>query len=243
MKKALTSCSRIEQSKSGKHCALGLSLAALLFAGNVAQAALIETTLGNNNPGFAAGSSTSFSQVSSAQSGQPAPFDQGYGNDLLSNFNQSWTFNFAAINDPIQSAQIAFGIVDTDSGSPGDQIDFFSVDGVDLTASLNSLFEASASATGVYDVFTLSLNSIFSNLTDGSVTVALGLKGPVVNRGIPGVTQDQTVNFNGAALIYSTLSIQTQTTNNNVPEPSVLLLMMSGLLSVFGFKARNARFS
>ena len=80
-----------------------------------AHAATITTTLGNDTPGFNDGDTPPLvPDILNAQSGQPAPFDVGIGHELFGpDFSASWTFNYGALLDPIQSADITIGILDT----------------------------------------------------------------------------------------------------------------------------------
>lgn len=189
-------------------------------------------TLGNVAPGFNDGDSVDIFQLIAAQAGQPAPFDQGYGSDPVSNFNQSWTFNYAAPGS-FNTATVEIGIVDDDSGSTGSQLASFLLDGNSLTLDLDALMTSGAS--GQYRVYSVNIpNALFAALNDGSATFALALQGPVQNPdlfGGPPVTES----FNGANLIYSRLSFTTAA----VPEPSPLIL--AGAASVVGLVSLRLR--
>jgi hypothetical protein len=115
--------------------ALGLALAGAIPA----TAATI--TLGDQD--FADGTLLpgGTAQFLAPQGGEPAPIGQFLGSDVSStSFSASWIFNLGA--GPVTSASITFGIADHDSAAPGNQLLSFSVDGVDLTATLDALFEA-----------------------------------------------------------------------------------------------------
>jgi hypothetical protein len=231
----------------GRRVALGLSLAALMLAVSPVQATTISTTLGNANSGFAVGSVPGFPATIAAQSGQPAPFNSACGAEISagSNCTAAWTFSYSIpITDTITSAMISLGIVDTDSGSITTPFKMFSINNVDFTSTMNALSQSTGFKTtsGAYELYTFNLsNTVLASLANGSATVNLALQGPVINPGLPGISGPQTVNFNGASLIFSTLSIVTlpRTIINNVPEPSVLLLMMAGLFCAAGFKTRR----
>jgi len=211
---------------------LATGLVFALGATQVASAAIITTSLGNTTPGFSDGSIQIASDIGLAQGGQPAPFDTGYGTDGLfgGNFSQGWTFNYGAISDTILGASLTIGIYDHDSSASGDQLASFGIEGNDLTATLNGLFEAGGGAADAqYNEYTIALGAgLFSDLADGTSTVSLALQGlglaPIL---FAGGFQETTTN--GANLIFSTLTIETQDAQT-VPEPGSLALTGLGFL-------------
>ncbi len=216
-----------------------LLLMGLLGLTGIAQATVITSTLGNSTPGFNDGDTPAVFLVGAAQSGQPAPFDQSYGNDILPSdfFNVSWNHSYVPIVDTILSAIITFGIVDHDSSASGNQLDSFIFDGTDLTTDLNLLFEAAGEgADGQYDIYSLALpNIIFADLTDGLATVALSLQEPGLVTPLfplPGPNPPIESISNGANLIFSSLEITTREATP-VPEPSALALSLLGLGILF----------
>ncbi|HVE15972.1 MAG TPA: PEP-CTERM sorting domain-containing protein [Chthoniobacterales bacterium] len=154
-----------------------------------------------------------------ASVGEPAPFDLVYGGDVAGpDFSQSWTFNYAATPD-IQAATITIGIYDHDSIATGPQVAFFGVDGIDLTAPLNTAFEGHGGASGEYNIYTVTLPpSAWLSLTDGTATFTLTLKN---GYGAQGDTTN-----NGAGLDFASLTYA-------VPEPGTCLLVALGLGGVW----------
>ncbi|WDD97301.1 PEP-CTERM domain protein [Thalassomonas actiniarum] len=222
-----------------------LCLISMLILPNIANAGFISVTLGNDSPGFADGSTpTVFPEITGAQSGQDAPFDQGYGADGLfgGSFDQNWTFAYAAIATTITNATLTIGIADHDSSASGSQVGDFSLDGTGnalLSADLDTLFEAAGGATdGQYKVYTLSLDSsLFGELADGSATAALRLSGPGLVPDIFSGGFAETAN-NGAFLIYSTLTITfDDPPTGDVPEPGAFALLALSLLLLYGKKS------
>ena len=205
----------------------------LMAVANLAQAGMLTTSLGNTSSGFNDGDTVEAPAIGTAQAGQPAPFDSSKGNDISTDnvLDESWTFNYAAIADPIVTASLSFGIWDHDSAATGDQLADFRVDGNDLTATLNPLFEADASGDLVYNVYTLALDSLLADLADGSLTVELTLAAPGLVTPLfplPGPNPVEESVGNGGALIFSTLMIETRDGEVPVPGPGALSL---GLLA------------
>jgi hypothetical protein len=205
-----------------------------------AHAAIITTTLGNNSPGFNDGDWPALiPDILNAQSGQPAPFDQGYGHEVLGpHFSGSWAFNYGALPDPILSANITIGIIDHDSTASGSQLALFTIDGNDSTSALDASFEGSGGTDNEYNVYTINLGAVvFADLVDGSVSVALDLNGPGLQTPLfpfPGPNPSVEGDYNAAHLIFSTLSITTQA----VPIPATMLLLGSGLIGLIGFRRK-----
>ncbi len=203
------------------------TLAFVFLAGQL-EAGLITQTLGNGTPAFADGDALTILDLLAAQSGQVPPFDAGIGIEILGpNFSADWTFAYG-IADPILSASIVIGIADHDSAASGSQLASFGFDGHDLSGDLDTLFEASSSGDQVYNVYTIPLLPLlFPSLADGAATFSLALSGPGLVTALPifggGVSESS---FNGAHLIFSTLSITTEDTvpPPDVPEPATTLL-------------------
>ncbi len=91
--------------------AFAFLLTLLAGASAWAHADTVIVTLGNAMPGFDDGDQPDLvPDVLDAQTGQPAPFDTGIGNQLFGpNFSALWTFNYA-LGSPIISALITIGI-------------------------------------------------------------------------------------------------------------------------------------
>ena len=213
-----------------------------------ATAAIITTTLGNNAPGFADGSTPPLAPplfdpgadtILKAQSGQASPFDAGKGSDLFGDLSELWTFNYAAITDTIVSASLALGIVDHDSAAGGDQVALYEIDDNGLTSALNTEFEAAGGGDGEYNVYTLNLgSSVFTDLADGMSIIELTLLGPGLQTALLGGAVTETT-YNGAHLIFSTLTIETQDpTIPAVPIPAAAPLFLSAI-AAFGLYRRR----
>jgi hypothetical protein len=146
------------------------------------------------------------------------------------NCDKSWTFNYVIpAGETITAASLSVGLWDLDSTQAGNQVALYQVNGGDvLTGSLNTAAEALNGGTGSvnteYDVFTFSLSN-FGALSGGSSTVHLTFQGP--GGGLFGPTD-----FNGGAILFSTLNLTTQGSTpppGNVPEPASLLLVLTGV--------------
>ncbi len=171
----------------------------------------------------------SASEFDAASAGEPAPFDRSRGSDSGAAFSEAWTFAYAA--GPVYSASITIGIADHDSAAAGNQVEKFSVDGIDLTFLLNTAFNAEGGTQDEYNVYTINIPSIaFADLADGLATFLLILQGPGLG-GTPGSTSGTTPS-NGAGLDYAMLSL-------NVAEPMSLALFATGLS--LGFLVRRGR--
>jgi len=222
---------------------LSLSLAAgLALTALPGSAAVITVNRGNTSPGFINGSVPDLlTEILPAQTGQPVPFDQGYGDEFLSNFTASWSFTYAPVVGTITGATISIGIADHDSAASGSQLLTFLVDGGNQTTLLDALFEGSGGTDGEYNVYTVSLpGSLFASLADGTAPVTLTLKGPglAVDLFAPGGPAVAETGFNGAFLINSTLQITTQDFAP-VPEPPTYAMLLSGLGGLAWFKRRR----
>lgn len=221
-----------------------LTITALIALGGfqAASAVAISNSLGNTTPGFNDGDTPAVFVVGGAQSGQPVPFDTGYGTDGLfgGNFDQNWTHNYGAILGPIQSASITIGIYDHDSSASGSQLSAFSIDGNDLTSSLDTLFETAGDGLdNMYNVYTINLGAaLFASLADGSALVALALMGPGQVPDLFGGGISET-NTNGANLIFSTLDIEYRDPNlPPIPVPAAAPLFLTAI-AAFGLYRRR----
>ena len=179
------------------------------------RALAVDVTLGDQdfvNGQILAGSVAEFN---AASAGEPVPFDRFYGSDFNPPYSQSWTFNYAPL--PVSSASITLGIFDHDSQAPGNQVASFTVDGVDVTALLNTAFESSGGQHGEVNVYTVALPAAaFPVLSDGAATFQLTLTGPGLGTGgeiLPG---------NGAGTDFATLSV--------VPEPAAAIAALAAML-------------
>ncbi len=169
---------------------LGLFLGATLIP---ATGFALSATLGQQD--FSNGQAVTLSQVLAASAGEAAPFDDFYGSDPYGpNFNKSFTFTYAP--ESLTWATLTFGLIDGDGDEVGTQLSSFSLDGMDLTALMTPLIEATHHATA--DIVVLALpSSALALLSDGSATFNLALKGPSKIGELP---------YNGAGLDFANLS-------------------------------------
>ena len=209
-----------------KSIAAPLIAAALTF-GSAANAAVTTQMLGDAD--FTNGQTVGTGVFTGANAGDPAPFNQFIGSDVTGpNFSASFTFSYGAIAAPITSATILLGLYEGESAASGSQVASFTVDGIAITALLNTAMETTPGAISQENYYTVSLpGTTFAALADGSATFLLNLQGPGL--GALGETT-----FNGAGLDFATLTINSQPQGGRpVPEPatwSVLLLGGVGLL-------------
>ena len=178
---------------------------------------------------FADGTTPTTGDFLAAGAGEPTPFNGVFsGSDTTGpNFSTSWTFSFGALSN-ITGGNLVLGIYDHESAATGDQVSSFTLNGIDLTSALNTVFESQGGARSEDNVYTLALpSSTFAALATGSVTFALSLQGPGL--GLFGNTD-----FNGAALDFSTLDIATQ---QNPPPPVPVPVPATSVLFLLGISA------
>jgi hypothetical protein len=204
-----------------------------------ADAGMIVDSEGNPSSGFVDGQTLTTAELIAA-----APTIGTFGSsDSFLNFNGTWTHTFGAIADPITSALLTFGIYDSEGGSVGvseanpleevtlsdEQLDFFDVGAGDIDlkdALIAAGFEDAGQALNAqYEIYTVVLpNSTFADLATGTLEVDLGLKGPVFSPAALVFLDDIVQQFNGAHVVYSTLTINTEDNGGVVPEPAAGLI-------------------
>jgi PEP-CTERM motif len=231
-----------------------LALLCAALAASAAWAGPVTATAGKD-PGWASGFTPDlFADLIPFWStpGLAAPFNGSIGDDVVGpNFTASWTIGGYSAPSTVASSTFTLGIWDHDSGATctasdgtyagscpgGDAVKSFKVDGVDLTSQLNAAFDASGGGYNEYDVYTLTLPGSVDALLSGSssASVSLTLQGPGLVFDISTFGYDQTPD-NGAAVMYSTLTMEGAT--SPVPEPSSLVLICTGFaaLAIIGRK-------
>ena len=211
-----------------KHTLLVAPMLAVAMAYSPLANADVIQTLGGKS--FTNGQQVGAGTFNMTNASQPAPFNAFIGSDPNGpNFSASWTFNYGAIADTITGATLEIGLLDGDAAAPGNQVASFTIGSVDLTSLLNTVMEADPGLNSheYWDTVMLP-SSAFSLLAGGSPTVSLTLQGPGL-----GVLNPPTTLFNGAALDFSTITINTATA---VPGPIAgaglpgLILASGGLL-------------
>lgn len=210
----------------GRRYGLMIGLAAAVLGGGTGIGmADVFVTLGEQD--FVNGAILTLDAFNSASVGEPAPFNGFMGSDPGGTvLDATWTFNYAA--GPVTGGALVFGIYDHDSQASGSQVASFLVDGVDLTAMLDALFESSGGAQTEYNVYTIALPaSTFAALSDGTATISLTLSPPSLGGGgeLPG---------NGAGLDFSTLRL------SQIPAPGAAVLGLIGLGSITRLRRRMA---
>lgn len=213
-----------------KNAIATVSMIIVAFAATAApgSAAIMTFTFGEQD--FTDGEMAFFPTFQAMGAGEGFPFEDFIGSDAATgSFSLDLLLAYGAILDPIVSASIAFGILDHDSAASGSQLSSFLVDGNDLTAALDALFEAGGgAASNQYNVYSLALP--VATLADGSALFSLALQGP--GFGILGETT-----ANGAGLDFISLEIVTSTPTPT-PEPGTSLMV---LLAAAALAARPLR--
>lgn len=199
-----------------------------LLAGSQLASANTIVTLGDQD--FADGDTPATLPFQTAGGGEPAPFNGVViGSDVTGpNFSANWTFSYGAIADIITGGSLILGIYEHDSIAPGNQVASFTVNGVDLTGALNTLFESHGGGSREDNVYTLTLPaSTFAGLASGTVNVSLSLASP-------GWGLFDKTPFNGAGLDFSTLNVVT-----TIPEPLSSTLLLIGVPAVLAAARRK----
>ena len=214
-----------------------------------ANAGLINSNLGNTAHGASAldGTVYTLAEIQAIQAGQSAPFDLAIGSDVFSELQHAlWSHSYGVITDSIVSATFTFGIIDHDSAGIGSQLSHFVLGNVDTTTTLDNLFEAvgNQSTDHQYKQYMITLDSSYhAALASGLFNVDLMLGGSgLQTRAVFLGGGEVDSPFNGFFLTHSSLSITTEDSSGQnpqpVPEPSTLLLFA---LSIIGLNSRFKR--
>lgn len=208
--------------------------------------ATITSTLGIQNHADTAGAT--FVAAFDVTGETASPFNQtliGFDADAGdggSDFDATWTHTYAPILQTITSATITFGLWEHDSGEPGDQVGLFSLNTTNnLTLQANTALNATGGTTdsftgnSEYNVYTITLPAaVYTALATGGAQFRLQLQGPVESLFGP-------VAFNGAAIDFATLTINTRdggTTGPEIPEPATFVLAGVALPLLWALRRR-----
>ena len=234
---------------------LPLALLCMALAASAAWANPITATAGKD-PGWASGFLPDLFGDLIPFWGTPglaAPFNGSIGDDVIGpNLSASWTIGGYSAPSTVTNATLTIGIWDHDSGATctaadgtfagscpgGDAVKSFSIGGVDLTSQLNTAFDASGGGFNEYDVYTLTLPGSVDAVLGGSssAAVSLTLQGPGLVFDLGTFQYDKT-SFNGGAVMFSTLTMDGQT--SSVPEPSSITLACAGLAGLLLMLSRR----
>lgn len=158
-------------------------------------------------------------------SSDPAPFNDLSGGDTTGNASFSFTFAFAVPVSPVTSASILLSLYELDSIAAGNQIGSFTLNGLDFTANLNAISEASPAANSTIKYLDLVLPaSAYAQIQTGTVNIFLSFAGPG-----QGVLNPPTT-FNGGGIDFAQLTYDTV---QGVPEPSTFILAVGGGLAIY----------
>lgn len=194
----------------------------------------IVVSLGNTASGFTSGENPITSaSIATAQFGQTMPFGAPCGSVLVA-CSTNWTFDYSIPSgQTVTGATLTLGIYNVDpvgmAGNSSPAGTYALVGGDNLTSLLNTAADGlnggAGSTNKEYDVLAVTIPSSSFTLLDGGVaTIDLALQGHGV--GVLGPTADH-----GAALLFSTLDLQTMQTGQTetVPEPSMLSILLAGI--------------
>ena len=206
----------------------------LAFLAVHVHAATISATLGDQD--FTHGSIVSPATFAEASVNEPIPFQSLRGGDATGHFNETFTFHYDAVADPIVSATLQIGTYELESLASGNQIALFSLLGSsDLTALINAAAEGSPGDIAQVKVYTISIpSSGFAALSSGVASFQMTTQGP--GRGMAGQQY-----YNAVGLDFATLMILTGSQEYTRyyapigglenPEPSTISLLFLGLLA------------
>lgn len=168
---------------------------------------------------------SNFFAFDAASRGEAAPFDRFRGSDPgyagpiddeppTESFDEQFTLTLEP--GSYASGDFTLGIYDHDSATPGSQLFYFGVDGVDLTTLLDQALESRGGTQAEYNVYTIALPAAaLAEFADGAGTFRLALQGPTI------AESGESLPYNGAGLDFARLDLVPAGTGSSDPAGAV----------------------
>lgn len=203
---------------------LAAAVAGVVVITMSAGTALAATAVGGVQD-FTDGTIVGYYAFNAASRGEAAPFDRFRGGDTVyagpigeepptPSFDEQFTLTL----DPgsYASGDFTLGIYDHDSATPGSQLFYFGVDGVDLTTLLDQALESRGGTQAEYNVYTIALPAAaLAEFADGAGTFRLALQGPTI------AESGESLPYNGAGLDFARLDLVPAGTGSSDPAGAV----------------------